>query len=316
VRAISVQARAVPEARKRSIAEAALLLTVVAWGFGGIFIKLSSFAGITFAFYRLALSFFVMLIALLVSGRRLTWAVIRQSAPGGVFLGLDVCLFFSAVKLTSIADATIIGALQPVLVMLVAGRWFGERFGRPEVLLAGASVIGVAMVAVGSTGSPAFSVRGDLLAAAALFSWTGYWLVSKKVRATMPALEYMTGVMLTASFVAAPILLLSGKPLTTNDPTDWLWLALFVIFAGAGGQFVAAWAQRYIEVWLSSLLLQGMPVVASLAAWAILGEPLTPMIVAGGAVVVAATGAIIVRSREPRGRKGIAAEDRAGTPPI
>ena len=308
MRVIPATVRDVPEARRRAIAEGALLVTVVAWGFGGIFIKLSSFAGITFAFYRLALSFVVMLIALLLNGRRLTWAVIRTSAPGGLFLGLDVCLFFSAVKLTSIADATIIGALQPVLVMLVAGRWFGERFGRAEVLLAGASVVGVAMVAVGSTGSPAFSVTGDLLAFAALFSWTGYWLVSKKVRATMPALEYMTGVMLTASFVAAPILLLSGKPLTTNEPMDWLWLALFVIFAGAGGQFVAAWAQRYVEVWLSSLLLQAMPVVASFAAWLVLGEPLTPLIIAGGAVVVAATGVIIIRSREPRGAKAVAAE--------
>jgi drug/metabolite transporter (DMT)-like permease len=284
-------------ARRTAIAEAAIVFSVITWGFGGVFIKLAKFPGITFAFYRLSLGFVVMLVALLASGRRLTWAVIRTSAPGGLFLGLDVCLFFNAVKLTSIADATIIGALQPVLVLLVAGRWFGERVGRREVLLAVVSVLGVALVAVGSSGSPAFSVRGDLLAGAALLSWTGYWLVSKRTRVRMPALEYMTGVMLTASIVALPVLLISGASLRSSRASDWLWLSLFVLFPAAGGQFVAAWAQRYVEVWLSSLLLQAMPVVASIAAWAVLGEPLTPLVIVGGVIVVAATGAIILRAR-------------------
>ena len=114
----------------------------------------------------------------------------------------------------------------------------------------------------------------------------------------MPALDYMTGVMLTASVVATPIVLLSGSRLHATRWTDWLWLGLFVLFPAAIGQFVAAWAQRYVEVWLSSLLLQAMPVVASVAAWAFLGEPLTALVIVGGAIVIASTAAIILRSRE------------------
>jgi drug/metabolite transporter (DMT)-like permease len=112
----------------------------------------------------------------------------------------------------------------------------------------------------------------------------------------------MTGVMLTASLVALPILLISGSGFASSKPSDWLWLWLFVLFPAAGGQFIAAWAQRYVQVWLSSLLLQAMPVVASLAAWAILDEPLTPLIIIGGTIVVVATGAIILveRSAGPR----------------
>jgi drug/metabolite transporter (DMT)-like permease len=58
-----------------------------------------------------------------------------------------------------------------------------------------------------------------------------------------------------------------------------------------------AWAQRYVEVWLSSLLLQGMPVVASVAAFVVLGEPLTALVILGGMVVVVATGSIIMLMR-------------------
>jgi drug/metabolite transporter (DMT)-like permease len=286
-----------PDARMTAIAEGAIVFAVVTWGFGGVFIKLSGFHGMTFAFYRLALNFLIMYAVLLLSGRRLTWPIIRATAVGGLFLGGDVCLFFNAVKLTSIADATIIGALQPVLVLMVAGRWFGERVGRREVALALVSVLGVALVAIGSAGSPVFSGTGDLLAVLALFSWTGYWLVTKRTRSHLSAVEYMTGVMLTASLVALPILLISGAGFAASQPSDWLWLGLFVLFPAAGGQFIAAWAQRYVQVWLSSLLLQAMPVVASFAAWAVLGEPLTPLIILGGTVVVVATGAIILLER-------------------
>jgi drug/metabolite transporter (DMT)-like permease len=286
------------DARMTAIAEGAIVFAVITWGFGGVFIKLSSFPGLTFAFYRLALNFLVMYAILLLSGRRLTWSIVRATAAGGLFLGCDVCLFFSAVKLTSIADATIIGALQPVLVLLVAGRWFGERVGRREVALALVSVLGVALVAVGSSGSPVFSVTGDLLAGLALFSWTGYWLVTKRSRSRLPAVEYMTGVMLTASLVALPVLLISRAGFVSSKASDWLWLWLFVLFPAAGGQFIAAWAQRYVQVWLSSLLLQAMPVVASLAAWAVLNEPLTPPVIVGGTIVVVATGAIILLERD------------------
>ena len=287
----------VPEARRHAVAEASIVLTVVLWGCGAVLIKLSGFPGLTFAFYRLWFGFLAMLVVLLASGRRPTWRMLIVAAPGGALLGLDVTFFFVAVKQTSVADATMIGALQPVLVLLIAGRWFGERVGPREVVLVLLSLVGVAMVAVGSAGSPAFSVGGDLLAFAALFAWTGYWLVTKRTRSRLPALEYMTGVMLTASLVITPVMLVSGSSFAATKPTDWLWLGLFVLLPSTTGQAVVAWAHRYVEVWLSSLLLQGMPVVASLAAFVVLGEPLTPLVIAGGLVVVAATGAIILLSR-------------------
>jgi drug/metabolite transporter (DMT)-like permease len=38
-----------------------------------------------------------------------------------------------------------------------------------------------------------------------------------------------------------------------------------------------------------------VPVVASVAAWIVLGEPLTPLIAVGGLTVLAATAVIVIR---------------------
>ena len=61
-------------------------------------------------------------------------------------------LSFAAFRLTSVANATIIGALAPVFITLGAARWFGERVERRDLLFVGLSFAGVAAVAVGSSG--------------------------------------------------------------------------------------------------------------------------------------------------------------------
>ena len=65
--------------------------------------------------------------------------VIRDSMWGGIALGADIALFFSAVKLTSIVNATIIGSMQPIVVGVIAARFFGERIGLRNVALVGSS---------------------------------------------------------------------------------------------------------------------------------------------------------------------------------
>ena len=48
---------------------------------------------------------------------------------------------------------------------------------------------------------------------------------------------------------------------------------------------------------MGSLITQCMPVVSSIAAWVLLGETLTALTIVGGLIVLAATAAILVRSR-------------------
>jgi drug/metabolite transporter (DMT)-like permease len=50
-----------------------------------------------------------------------------------------------------------------------------------------------------------------------------------------------------------------------------------------------------VEAWLGSLITQCVPVVASVSAWIVLGEPLTPLIVVGGLIVLAATAVVVLR---------------------
>ena len=59
----------------------------------------------------------------------------------------DVALSFTAFRLTSVADATIIGSPATVALIIGAARWFGERMERGDLLYVAAALLGVAAVA-------------------------------------------------------------------------------------------------------------------------------------------------------------------------
>jgi len=236
-----------------------------------------------------------MVVLLAATRRRLSWAAIRSAGPGGVLFALNIVFFFAAIKQTKVADVLVIGALQPALTLLVAGRLFGERVTRRELLWVAVSVAGVVVFVLASSGTPAWSLRGDLLAVASLLVWTAYFLISQRVRQRVGTLEYMTTVTLVAALVVTPITVASGQSFTIFRAADWLWLLLFV--AGAqGGHLVLAWAHPRVDVTLSSLLMLGEPPVSAVAALVVLGQSVTALEIAGGMVAILAVGMVASRA--------------------
>ncbi|HXF57014.1 MAG TPA: DMT family transporter [Actinomycetota bacterium] len=289
--------RAVPRTGTTAAGVAAASVAMFSWGFGPVIVKLTALDGVTISFWRLWIGLAAMALAVGLARRRLDHRALRRSLAGGVLFGVQMVFFFSAVRLTSVADVMLISALQPVLVLFVASR-FGETVDVRTVGWTVLSLLGVAVVIVGSAGSPVWSLRGDLLAFASLFVWTGYWLASKRARtAGVGAVEYMAVVTSVSALLITPVALFWGRDVTAVRLQDWGWLALLALVPGAGGHLLMAWAHRYVEVTASSLLMVGSPVVSVVAAWAVLGEPLGPVQAVGGLVCLAAIAAVVRRQR-------------------
>jgi len=286
----------------------AVLTAILGWSFMNTIPKITHIPAVTFAFYRLWLGAAAMVVTLAAARRRLTWPVLRASVPAGVLFGLNVTLFLSALKATSVADVLVIGALQPALIQLVAGPLFGERVTRFEVSWTAVSVAGVVAVVIGSSGTPVWGLRGDLLAVGSLLMFTTYFLLSKHARTTVPAIEYMTAVTITAAVVVTPVAMLSGQSLAGLRAADWLWLLLFVTGA-QGGHILLAWAHPQVDVSVSSLFILAEPIVSSVAALVVLGEPLTGLEIAGGLVAVAAVGVIVRRAAQTARAEGLVMQE-------
>ena len=277
---------------------AAAVAAVVAWGTGPVIAKHVAVEGLVLGWYRLSLGAVAAGLVLVATGRRLTRADLRTAVPGGIAFGLDMVLFFTAVKHTTVANATIISALQPALMLLVVGPLFGERVARRSVVLTAVALAGVIAVVLASSGTTEWSPGGDALAVAALVAWMGYFVAAKQARRTVGVLSYLVAIQLIGAAFVTPLALLSGRHFAVASG-DWAWIAVMVAVPGGAGHLLMNWAHRYTAMQLSSALTLGMPVVSTLAAAVFLDEPLLVGQVVGMAVVVAALGALVWRASEP-----------------
>ncbi|MGA3217007.1 MAG: DMT family transporter [Acidimicrobiales bacterium] len=284
--------------RRQATGLAAAGFASVGWGFGAIFARLTFASGLVLAFYRLWLAAGLLVVVLYLSGRRLSWGSLRASWLGGVFLAGDMTMFFCAVKLTSVVDATVIGAVQPALVLIAARYLFGERMGRWDVVWIFLAMAGVSAAVIGPGVASRGELTGDLLAVGSLLAWSAYWLVSKHARETQHTLDYTACVTIVAALAVTPVVLVSGQPLARVEAGDWLWIALLAVVPGAA-HLAMNWAHRYVDASVSSVIGSSNPIVAALAAVVILGQPLTAVQVACGLVAIMAIAIVAMRHRQP-----------------
>jgi drug/metabolite transporter (DMT)-like permease len=259
------------------------------WGLSGVVAKDITMGGIAIGAYRFGLYGLTMTGVGWFSGARIDRKVLRSSLWGGLALGADVTLFFTAVKLTTIVNATIIGALQPVVVSIVAAKVFGELITRRDIAYGLVAVVGVLAVALGSTGQPAWNIWGDLAAVGALLSWSAYFVANRmaKDKGVSPR-QYTICTALYTSAIAAPLALIFGQSLAFPSLRNMLLIAALAFGAGIFGHEMMNWALQRIPMWLASTFTLVVPVVSAIAAWIFLDEPLNALqIVAMGVVLFA-----------------------------
>ena len=281
---------------RRTTALVQLSLAMLAWGVTGVVAKSVDMGGMALAAYRTAVGAVVLFLILNLTGQRLTWRAFRLGAIGGVLLGLDLVLFFSAVKLTTVSNATVIGALQPALVILISGPLLHERVARAAVPWAIAGLGGTLLVIFGSSGIPEWSARGDLLAVGALFAWTGYFVATRMIRGKLGALEYSTVTAIVSALVAWPAAYLFGQDLSWPTWESWGWIFALALGAGIGGHFLMSVSIPHLPLWVSSTMTLSIPVISTVTAAIFLNEEVSALQIVGMAIVLVSLGFAIVVS--------------------
>lgn len=271
---------------------AAVLTAVTLMGIGSVVAKASAIDGPVLALHRAWVAAALYAGLFLAFGGRITTASLRAAAPGGLLFGFELAFFFSAIQLTTVANATMVIALQPVAVLVFFSRRFGEPVTAGELGLAAVALVGVGLVVFGSTASPSWSPLGDLLAVGALTTWTLYFVASKTARRELGAFEYQGVSLLFSSAVMLPVAVVFAG---TVDPGhgNWWWIAAMVAIPGTG-HLAMNWAHPRVPLSLISELTLLSPVISVALASAVLdGERVNALQVAGMATVLAALGVLV-----------------------
>jgi drug/metabolite transporter (DMT)-like permease len=236
----------------------------------------------------------IMIVMAYMNGGSLNKHVIRKAALPGFMFAMSFITGFATVKMTSIANATMVGTLQPVLVLFVAPKLFGEKITKRKLLYSVCAMAGVLVVVMAAASTSGAHLNGDLLAVLNVFIWTTYFVMSKKRRDEgIHSWSFIAAVFLCASIIVLPYGALTSNDLGAMHVSDWWYIIGMALGPGVIGHGMMTWAQGHIDVSLASLLGLISPVISSILAWFFFQQSLTLLQLLGGVIVLASLTALV-----------------------
>jgi drug/metabolite transporter (DMT)-like permease len=268
---------------------AALLLGATCIALSPIFVRLSEAGPTATAFWRVALAVPVLWFFYAVkakSNTRYSGKWLLLGAAGLAFAG-DLAFWHTSIQLTSVANSTLLANLASIFVTLAA--WIFLRQKPTAVFLAGlaAALAGVAMLVKTSLEFSATGLVGDALGVVTAIFYAGYILAVKGLRDRGETTLHLMAVTSTiTAIILFPVALASGEVMYPHSAYGWGILLGLALISHAAGQGLIAYALAHLPATFSSVGLLLQPVVAAAFAWVLLAEPLVPLQIAGGVVVL------------------------------
>lgn len=277
-----------PVATIQIIAFAALLAGAVAMAASPIFVRLADVGPFASAFWRVALA----LPALWAWDRieaRAPSARTARTAPillAGAFFAGDLFFWHLSIVNTTVANATFFATTAPVWVVLGGWLVLRERFEAATIVGLACALAGGAALIWESLDIDPGRVRGDLYGVVTAVFFGGYFLAVREARKTGGAarVTYLSS-LVTAALLLVVALLFDDRVLP-RSLEGWAVLAALALVSHAGGQGLLAFSLGHLPAAFSSLVIFLEALAAAGFAWAILGEALSPLQVAGGAIIL------------------------------
>ncbi len=294
-----------PEPRTAALAFAALALGVIAMGASPVFVRLADVGPFASAFWRVALALPVLWAWMRLEARRHPE---EAGSPGhgydrlvilaGVMFAGDLFFWHLSIMNTTVANATFLAALAPVLVVLGAWALLGETVGRMVVAGLALALLGAACLLGSSYRFAPDHLAGDMYGLVTAVFFAAYILAVRPARRRHPPGRLI----FRSTLVTAAILFVVAIALEpTLLPSSWEGLAMLVALAlvsHVGGQGLLAIALGHLPAAFSSLVIFLEGVAAAILGFLVLGEGLTWLQMAGSLAILA--GIWVARPRRQR----------------
>jgi len=207
----------------------------------------------------------------------------------GVFgITLNQLLFALGLQRTSVAHASILSALAPVMVLLIAAPIGQEHVTIRKLTGMAIAVAGVGVLQIDSARQAIATLSGDAIILLSALAIALYSVLGKRVTArhdivTVNAVSYVAGLIALLPFLLPP----PGFSYTAVSNTAWLSVLYMAVFPSVLGYLIFCYALTRMTASRVSAYMYLQPLLATVLAVPLLGEPVTSSLASGGALVLA-----------------------------
>jgi drug/metabolite transporter (DMT)-like permease len=239
--------------------------------------------------------------------RRRDWGFFAAVGVMGTLL--QVSQFLSIVLGVPIAVVALLLYTQPVWTVVLGRVWLGEPITAQKLAALVLGAVGI-VVLLGPTGNSGNHSIVGLGAAAVAGLMLSLWVIFGR----MSALRGNHPVTTTFGYLATTAigLLLLGAVMNLGAAPDPMWrldLRVFAaswalvigytLLANVGPNVLVMWGMAGVEASIAGVLLLLEPLAAAALAWFLFGEAMTGNVWLGGALILGANAALLVRREQP-----------------
>ena len=271
-----------------------MILSMVIYGTISIFVRHIPLTSAEVALFRASIALVCLLAVGLARGRLPALRGMGRDVPmlmlSGAAMGFNWIFLFEAYRYTTVSVATLSYYFAPVIVMILCPILFRERLTLWQVLCFVGSTVGLALVinpvGLGAGGTHLKGVAFGL-AAAGLYAMV--MLLNKGFR-RVSGIDRTLLQFASATVVLLPYVLITGGfHLEAMDSPGWLNLMCVCLIHTGAAYCLYFSALRSLPGQETAILSYIDPLVAVLVSLTVLAEPVTPLQLLGGAMILAFT---------------------------
>ena len=254
---------------------------------------LSMIEPFTTAFYRFVISAVVLLSITHFRSHKPAIAkkdYLKIIGLGVLIIPLNQLLYLYGQSLTAAGHGALLFATTPIWLFLSALVFFKEKFILRRAVGVILGLTGVALImAYGALELGTKYLLGDFIILISVFAWVAYTIFGRPLVIKYGAFRITAYALSSGTLLYFPFGLYHALKFNYSKPTIGAWLA--VLYLALGLSVVAYvlwyWLIKHLEATRIAVFQNIQPIIASVAAYLFLAEPLGWPFLIGGAIVLA-----------------------------
>lgn len=271
-----------------------MILTMSLFGTIALFVKFIDMRSAEIALFRAGIALLTIAVMKLFSGKRLSLKEVKGDLPvlllSGTMIGLNWVLLFEAYHHTTVSVATICYYFAPVVVMIASPVLFKERVTKKQAFCFAMATVGLVMITgIGEPQTGGDGLPGIALGLGAALMYASVVLMNKRVK-NVSGMDKTLIQFVGAVAVLLPYVLLTGGITITKAkaPETMALFVLGVVHTGVCFYWFFS-ALGKLKGQEAAILSYIDPLVSIVLSVLVLGETVTALQAAGGALVLGFT---------------------------
>ena len=205
----------------------------------------------------------------------------------GASLAMHFIFWFGALKLTSIANTTVLGIVAPAFTLLIEKLVYGKKISAFSSIALIIVFIGCVIVQGSDLGRFSGEGLGNIMAIVSAVFLGIVFLIGSKARQEIGVLTYTKNLFSVSALVLLSCSLLLNNPIFNYSINNYFWLCMLGVVPTLIGHTIFSYSIKYVSPTIITSIPLGEPIIASILAFVLFKEGVSSFVFMGGLIIAA-----------------------------